>query len=151
VSLPSSYRSRRGHVHLLRVLPLVGCRSKTPTAPAKALRADASIPREYSGGNERGPAQRGRSHGAAAGDDGHDGGHDHGGHRTIDFAGACPSQRLSGGGGGCPGRRHPTARMGPVGERARMLTVKIRQPSHEFTFGVGMSFIPYPLVLTPVV
>jgi hypothetical protein len=32
-----------------------------------------------------------------------------------------------------------------------MLTVKIRQPSHEFTFGVGMSFIPYPLVLTPVV
>jgi hypothetical protein len=33
----------------------------------------------------------------------------------------------------------------------KMLTVKIRQPSHEFTFGVGMSFIPYPLVLTPVV
>jgi hypothetical protein len=33
----------------------------------------------------------------------------------------------------------------------RMLTVKIRQPSHEFTFGVGMNFIPYPLVLTPVV
>jgi hypothetical protein len=31
VSLPSSYRSRRGHIHLLRVLPLVGCRSKTPT------------------------------------------------------------------------------------------------------------------------
>jgi hypothetical protein len=31
-----------------------------------------------------------------------------------------------------------------------MLTVKFRQPSHEFTFGVGMSFIPYPLVLTPV-
>jgi hypothetical protein len=30
-----------------------------------------------------------------------------------------------------------------------MLTVKFRQPSHEFTFGVGMSFIPYPLVLTP--
>jgi hypothetical protein len=30
-----------------------------------------------------------------------------------------------------------------------MLTVKIRQPSHEFTFGVGISFIPYPLVLTP--
>jgi hypothetical protein len=34
---------------------------------------------------------------------------------------------------------------------APLLTVKIRQPSHEFTFGVGMSFIPYPLVLTPVV
>jgi hypothetical protein len=32
-----------------------------------------------------------------------------------------------------------------------LLTVKIRQTSHEFTFGVGMSFIPYPLVLTPVV
>jgi hypothetical protein len=34
VSLPSSYRSRQGHIHLLRVLPLVGCRSKTPTASA---------------------------------------------------------------------------------------------------------------------
>jgi hypothetical protein len=32
-----------------------------------------------------------------------------------------------------------------------MLTVKIRQPSHEFTFGVGISFIPCSLVLTPVV
>jgi hypothetical protein len=31
------------------------------------------------------------------------------------------------------------------------LTVKIRQPSHEFTFGVGMTFVSYPLVLTPVV
>jgi hypothetical protein len=30
VSLPSSYRSQRGHIHLPRVLPLVGCRSKTP-------------------------------------------------------------------------------------------------------------------------
>jgi hypothetical protein len=30
-----------------------------------------------------------------------------------------------------------------------MLTVKLRQPSHEFTFGVGMTFISYPLVLTP--
>jgi hypothetical protein len=27
-----------------------------------------------------------------------------------------------------------------------MLTVKFRQPSHEFTFGVGMNFISYPLV-----
>jgi hypothetical protein len=36
-------------------------------------------------------------------------------------------------------------------ENTPMLTVKIRQPSHEFTFGVGISFIPYPLVLTPVV
>jgi hypothetical protein len=32
-----------------------------------------------------------------------------------------------------------------------LLTVKIRQPSHEFTFGVGMIFITYQLVLTPVV
>jgi hypothetical protein len=32
-----------------------------------------------------------------------------------------------------------------------MLTVKFRQPSHEFTFGVGITFIPYPLVLTPMV
>jgi hypothetical protein len=30
-----------------------------------------------------------------------------------------------------------------------MLMVKFRQPSHEFTFGVDMSFILYPLVLTP--
>jgi hypothetical protein len=30
-----------------------------------------------------------------------------------------------------------------------LLTVKFRQHSHEFTFGVGMSFISYPLVLTP--
>jgi hypothetical protein len=32
-----------------------------------------------------------------------------------------------------------------------VFTVKICQPSHEFTFSVGISFIPYPLVLTPVV
>jgi hypothetical protein len=32
-----------------------------------------------------------------------------------------------------------------------LLMVKICQPSHEFTFGVGISFIPYLLVLTPVV
>jgi hypothetical protein len=32
-----------------------------------------------------------------------------------------------------------------------MLMVKIRQPSHEFTFGVGMTFVSYSLVLTPVV
>jgi hypothetical protein len=32
-----------------------------------------------------------------------------------------------------------------------LLTVKIHQPSHEFTFGVGMTFVSYPLVLTPVV
>jgi hypothetical protein len=38
-----------------------------------------------------------------------------------------------------------------LGDLCLLLTVKIRQPSHEFTFGVGISFIPYPLVLTPVV
>jgi hypothetical protein len=32
-----------------------------------------------------------------------------------------------------------------------MLTVKFRQPSHEFTFDVGMTFVSYPLVLSPVV
>jgi hypothetical protein len=32
-----------------------------------------------------------------------------------------------------------------------MLMAKFRQPSHEFTFGVGLSFITYPLVLTPLV
>jgi hypothetical protein len=30
-----------------------------------------------------------------------------------------------------------------------MLTVKFSQPSHEFTFGVGISFIPYPLCTNP--
>jgi hypothetical protein len=35
--------------------------------------------------------------------------------------------------------------------RGRVLTVKIRQPSHEFTFGVGMTFVSCSLVLTPVV
>jgi hypothetical protein len=32
-----------------------------------------------------------------------------------------------------------------------MLMVNFCQPSHEFTFGVGMNFISYPLVLTPLV
>jgi hypothetical protein len=31
------------------------------------------------------------------------------------------------------------------------LTVKFRQHSHEFTFGAGMTFISYPLVLTPLI
>jgi hypothetical protein len=34
---------------------------------------------------------------------------------------------------------------------AKLLMVKFHQPSHEFTVGVGMSFISYPLVLTPLV
>jgi hypothetical protein len=36
-------------------------------------------------------------------------------------------------------------------KRAHVLTVKFHQPSHEFTFGVGMTFISYALVLTPLV
>jgi hypothetical protein len=40
---------------------------------------------------------------------------------------------------------YPSEVFGPL------LMVKMRQPSHEFTFGVGISFIPYPLVLIPVV
>jgi hypothetical protein len=32
-----------------------------------------------------------------------------------------------------------------------MLTVKFRQPSHEFTFSVDMSFILYLVVLTPLI
>jgi hypothetical protein len=35
--------------------------------------------------------------------------------------------------------------------KGEMLTVKFCQASHEFTFGVGMNFISYPLVLTPLV
>jgi hypothetical protein len=31
----------------------------------------------------------------------------------------------------------------------QVLTVNFCQPSHEFTFGVGINFISYPLVLTP--
>jgi hypothetical protein len=49
------------------------------------------------------------------------------------------------------GRRQPAAPGSGVAVAGSLLTVKIRQPSHEFTFGVGISFIPYPLVLTPVV
>jgi hypothetical protein len=48
--------------------------------------------------------------------------------------------------------RHSAVMMARLAlETGPVLTVKIRQPSHEFTFGVGISFIPYPLVLTPVV
>jgi hypothetical protein len=32
-----------------------------------------------------------------------------------------------------------------------MLIVNFHQPSHEFTFSVGLNFISYPLVLTPLV
>jgi hypothetical protein len=36
-------------------------------------------------------------------------------------------------------------------ERRTLLTVKFCQPSHEFTFSVGMNFISYPLLLNPLV
>jgi hypothetical protein len=39
----------------------------------------------------------------------------------------------------------------PIREARNVLTVKFHQPSHVFTFVVGMNFISYPLVLTPVV
>jgi hypothetical protein len=32
---------------------------------------------------------------------------------------------------------------------AKVFTVNFRRPSHEFTFGISMNFISYPLVLTP--
>jgi hypothetical protein len=32
-----------------------------------------------------------------------------------------------------------------------LLTMKFRQPSHEFTFDVGMTFVSYPFLLTPMV
>jgi hypothetical protein len=47
------------------------------------------------------------------------------------------------GGGGTVWGGEAAARCGAV------LTVKFRQPSHEFTFGVGMNSIYYPLVLPP--
>jgi hypothetical protein len=46
------------------------------------------------------------------------------------------------------GRKEPSQNLSIPG---MMLTVKIRQPSHEFTFSVGIRFIPYPLVITPVI
>jgi hypothetical protein len=39
----------------------------------------------------------------------------------------------------------------PIPTGPGVLTVKFCQPSHEFTFSAGMSFISYPLVLTPLV
>jgi hypothetical protein len=37
------------------------------------------------------------------------------------------------------------------GEAGGLLTVNFCQPSHEFTFGVGINLISYPLVLTPLI
>jgi hypothetical protein len=48
-------------------------------------------------------------------------------------------------------REYEAAGFFPSGTGWAPLDEQIRQPSHEFTFDVGISFIPYPLVLTPVV
>jgi hypothetical protein len=45
MSLPSSHRSRRGHIHLPRVLPLVGCRFKTPTRVSSSGAEDFVVAR----------------------------------------------------------------------------------------------------------
>jgi hypothetical protein len=50
-----------------------------------------------------------------------------------------------------PFLRQEKERLGLLLDNRDVLTVKFRQPSHEFTFYVGKSFIPYPLVLTPLV
>jgi hypothetical protein len=76
VSLPSSYRSRRGHIHLLRVLPLVGCRSKSPTVgapgrgdslPACARPSVAARPADRQWGRGGGVGERGKWVGGAVG------------------------------------------------------------------------------------
>jgi hypothetical protein len=46
-------------------------------------------------------------------------------------------------------REFEMSMMGEIVLPQAMLTVKFRQPSHAFTFGVGMNFISYSLVLTP--
>jgi hypothetical protein len=49
---------------------------------------------------------------------------------------------------------HKKRKVGTGAQQPRgrgLLTMKFSQPSHEFTFGVGMNFISYPLVLTPLV
>jgi hypothetical protein len=46
--------------------------------------------------------------------------------------------------------QQPSSQLG-CGVGMCLMTVKFRQPSHEFTFDVDMSFILYPLVLTPLV
>jgi hypothetical protein len=58
VSLPSSYRSRRGHVHLPRVLPLVGCLSKIPTAGDVAESAEWLVVRRLVVMHQAPPARR---------------------------------------------------------------------------------------------
>jgi hypothetical protein len=73
------------------------------------------------------------------------GGPSHGGDSASGSRAIIPHRDPGGGGSDGGSSNHGTDK------RAGVLTVKIRQPSHEFTFGVGMSFIPYPLVLTPVV
>jgi hypothetical protein len=62
---------------------------------------------------------------------------------------AHPEQRL--GRAGVPPAHFDEAQAEQALCQEFLLTVKIRQPSHEFTFGVGMTFVSYSLVLTPVV
>jgi hypothetical protein len=64
-----------------------------------------------------------------------------------------PSTRLSSGwtSGGISGIREEEFLEGLGKRPGGVLTVKIRQPSHEFTSGVGITFVSYSLVLTPVV
>jgi hypothetical protein len=38
-----------------------------------------------------------------------------------------------------------------LGGLRRLLMVNFHQPSHEFTFGVGINIISYPLVLIPLI
>jgi hypothetical protein len=45
MSLPLSYRSRRGHIHLPRVPPEVGCWYKTPTPAAPQQQQNQNEPR----------------------------------------------------------------------------------------------------------
>jgi hypothetical protein len=70
---------------------------------------------------------------------------------AFELRGDKPSLRAASGDAGLRARLGQNHLQVSLPSSTRMLKVKIRSPSHEFTFGVGISFIPYPLVLTPVV
>jgi hypothetical protein len=113
--------------------------------PQNPNRTRASVGGPSQGGNSAGGASEScgaASHGDAGGGGSSSGSSSHG------------AGRRAGGRGDRGGRGHAESHVTGVsrsGYDANLLTAKIRQPSHEFTFGVGMSFIPYPLVLSPVV
>jgi hypothetical protein len=46
--------------------------------------------------------------------------------------------------------RNPQMRFSSAAARG-LLTVNFHQPSHEFTFGVSINLISYPMVLTPLI